>query len=146
MKMILLKLFSLLLIHKAESAGCLLKPGFGLDKGYKLVNYWKSSLPINLGECQAQCDSTVREFCKNCTHIINLLTLFNSSMTVLSLYQSLITAPCTNLPQSNWQRRKEQMQEYVLKLTKTEHGYGGDLSQFTCLTLSQEHSYGVEKN
>ena len=39
------------------------------------------------------------------------------------------------------------MLEYVQNLTKTEHGYGVDLSQFTCLkTLSQENSCGVEKN
>ena len=63
MKMILFQLCSLLLIHKAESAGCLLKPGFGLEEGHKLVNYWKSPLPINVSECQTQCDNTVKGFC-----------------------------------------------------------------------------------
>ena len=63
MKMILFLLCSLLLIHKAESAGCLLKPGFGLEEGHKLVNYWKSPLPINVSECQTECNNKVKGFC-----------------------------------------------------------------------------------
>ena len=56
--MILVKLFPLLLIPKADSAGCLLKHGFGdLNGGIRVDG--ESSFPIDFGDCETLCDTRV---------------------------------------------------------------------------------------
>ena len=68
MKMLLFQLCSLLLIHKAESAGCLTKHGFGIQGywGWALVD-GPSSFQIDLDACETKCEDEVRGLYKNCS-------------------------------------------------------------------------------
>ena len=60
MKILLFQVCSLLLIHKAETAGCLLKHGFGLAEGYAptLVDE-PSHFSINIIDCEKKCEKEV---------------------------------------------------------------------------------------
>ena len=62
MRMLLFQLCSLLLIHKANSAGCLRKYGFGLELFSKeLVDrQGQSSFPFDLDDCETKCLNVVR--------------------------------------------------------------------------------------
>ena len=62
-RMILFLVFPLSLINKAESAGCLLKHGFGLWKSYPSMPLnvdGHSSYPINFADCETRCNTTVK--------------------------------------------------------------------------------------
>ncbi len=60
MRTILILVFSFLLIHKAESDGCLLKHGYGLIQSYPSMPLdGQSSYPINFGDCKTHCDTLV---------------------------------------------------------------------------------------
>ena len=62
-RMILFLVFPLSLIHKAESAGCLLKHGFDLWESYPSMPLdvdGHSSYPINFADCETRCNTTVK--------------------------------------------------------------------------------------
>ena len=134
MKTLLFQLCSLLLIHKAESAGCLKKHGFGIQGPRVLVD-GQSFFPINLGDCETKCDNLVRGMYKNRSRKIMHAIFYR--MNVFTSHQSLISAFCTNMySRLGLQKAVKQLLEYVQNMTKP------NMQK----SLSLEHNFGVENH